>query len=97
MQRKRLPGFGLATSLLVMALVMVAAVAVGCASDEGISEEAMRGIVSDAVAESMPEEQMSAEDIQSMVESSMMEMMSGLGEAQMEMLSGLGEAQISAD
>ena len=97
MQRKRLPGFGLATSLLVMALVMVAAVAVGCASDEGISEEAMRDIVSEAVAESMPEEQMSAEDISSMVESSMMEMMSGLGEAQMEMMSGLGEAQISAD
>ena len=74
MKTIRISGVGLAMTLL---LALVAAVAVGCASDDGVSEEQMRSIVSEAVAESMPEpqEQLSAEDIQSMVESTMMDMM----------------------
>ena len=83
MKRKGIQG-GLAVSLLAVLLALVATIAVGCASEEGVSEDEMRSIVSEAVAESMPEpqEQMSAADIQSMVASSMMEMLSGLGESQ---------------
>ena len=74
MRRIGISGVGLAMTLL---LALVAAAVVGCASDDGLSEEEMRSIVSEAVAESMPEpqEQLSAEDIQSMVESTMMDMM----------------------
>ena len=68
MKRKGIQG-GLAVSLLAVLLALVATIAVGCASEEGVSEDEMRSIVSEAVAESMPEpqEQMSAADIASEV------------------------------
>ncbi|MCE2462884.1 MAG: hypothetical protein J4F46_03075, partial [Dehalococcoidia bacterium] len=64
-------------ALMGALLIVVALVAMACASDEeptqaepALTEEQLRSIVEDAVAMSMPapQEQVSAEEIQAMVE-----------------------------